>query len=52
MKNNKNAKYKTLKLLDFQHPVVGFVEAFGILTILGFGTLMVFLSYRLLIKKN
>jgi len=34
---NKNAKYKTLKLLAFQHPVVGFVEAFGILAILGFG---------------
>ena len=27
---NKKAKYKTLKLLAFQHPVVGFVEAFGI----------------------
>ena len=23
---NKNAKYKTLKLLAFQHPVVGFVR--------------------------
>ena len=34
---NKNAKYKTLKLLAFQHPVVGFVEAFGILAILGLG---------------
>jgi ATP-binding cassette subfamily B protein len=34
---NKKAKYKTLKLLAFQHPVVGFVEAFGILAILGFG---------------
>jgi len=30
-------KYKTLKLLAFQHPVVGFVEAFGILAILGLG---------------
>ena len=30
---NKKAKYKTLKLLAFQHPVVGFVEAFGILAI-------------------
>ncbi len=34
---NKQAKYKTLKLLAFQHPVVGFVEAFGILAILGLG---------------
>ena len=34
---NKSAKYKTLKLLAFQHPVVGFVEAFGILAILGLG---------------
>ena len=34
---NKNARYKTLKLLAFQHPVVGFVEAFGILAILGLG---------------
>ncbi len=34
---NKKAKYKTLKLLALQHPVVGFVEAFGILAILGLG---------------
>ncbi len=34
---HKKAKYKTLKLLAFQHPVVGFVEAFGILAILGLG---------------
>jgi len=34
---NKKAKYTTLKLLAFQHPVVGFVEAFGILAILGIG---------------
>jgi len=34
---NKKAKYKTLKLLAFQHPVVGFVEAVGILAILGLG---------------
>ena len=34
---NKKAKYKTLKLLAFQHPVVGFIEAFGILAILGLG---------------
>ncbi len=37
LRENKNAKYKTLKLLAFQHPVVGFVEAFGILAILGLG---------------
>ena len=35
--NNKKAKYKTLKLLAFQHPIVGFIEAFGILAILGLG---------------
>ena len=37
LSTNKRAKYKTLKLLAFQHPVVGFVEAFGILAILGLG---------------
>ncbi len=37
LRNNKKAKYKTLKLLAFQHPVVGFIEAFGILAILGLG---------------
>ncbi len=37
LNTNKKAKYKTLKLLAFQHPVVGFVEAFGILAILGIG---------------
>ncbi|MDC3019774.1 ABC transporter ATP-binding protein/permease [Prochlorococcus sp. AH-736-E15] len=34
---NKKAKYKTFKLLAFQHPVVGFVESIGILAILGLG---------------
>ncbi|KGF87974.1 ABC transporter ATP-binding protein [Prochlorococcus marinus] len=34
---NKKAKYKTLKLLAFQHPIVGFLEAFGILAVLGLG---------------
>ena len=34
---HKKAKYKTLKLLAFQHPIVGFIEAFGILAILGLG---------------
>ncbi|WP_288246360.1 ABC transporter ATP-binding protein [uncultured Prochlorococcus sp.] len=37
LSTNKKAKYKTLKLLAFQHPVVGFIEAFGILAILGIG---------------
>jgi len=37
LSTNKKAKYKTLKLLAFQHPVVGFVDAFGILAILGIG---------------
>jgi len=37
LSTNKKAKYKTIKLLAFQHPVVGFVEAFGILAILGLG---------------
>ena len=37
LKINKNAKYKTLKLLALQHPVVGFIEAFGILAILALG---------------
>ena len=41
LRNNKKAKYKTLKLLAFQHPVVGFIEAFGILAILGLGTLRI-----------
>ena len=34
---NKNAKFRNLKLLAFQHPVVGFIEAFGILVILALG---------------
>ena len=37
LRNNKKAKYKTLQLLALQHPVVGFIEAFGILAILGLG---------------
>ena len=37
LSENKKAKFKTLKLLAFQHPIVGFVEAFGILSILGIG---------------
>ncbi len=41
LSTNKKAKYKTLKLLAFQHPVVGFVEAFGILAILGIGAVRI-----------
>jgi len=37
LKVNKKAKYKTLKLLALQYPVVGFIEAFGILAILALG---------------
>ena len=37
LKQNKKAKYRTLKLLAIQHPIVGFIEAFGILAILGLG---------------
>ena len=38
---NKRAKYKTLKLLALQHPIVGFIEAFGILAILALGALRI-----------
>ena len=41
MRSNKQAKYKTLKLLAIQHPIVGFIEAFGILAILGLGALRI-----------
>ena len=41
LKSNKQAKYKTLKLLAIQHPIVGFIEAFGILAILGLGALRI-----------
>ena len=41
LRSNKQAKYKTLKLLAIQHPVVGFIEAFGILAILGLGALRI-----------
>ena len=37
LKINKRSKFKTLKLLAFQHPIVGFIEAFGILAILALG---------------
>ncbi len=34
---HRNAKYRTLKLLALQHPVIGFIEASGILAILAIG---------------
>ena len=39
--NNKKAKLKTMKLLALQHPIVGFIEAFGILAILALGALRI-----------
>ncbi len=41
LKLNKRAKFKTLKLLALQHPIVGFIEAFGILAILALGALRI-----------
>jgi len=41
LKVNKKAKFKTLKLLALQHPIVGFIEAFGILAILALGALRI-----------
>ncbi len=41
LRANKKAKYKTLKLLALQHPIVGFIEAFGILAILGLGAVRI-----------
>ena len=38
---HKKAKYKMLKLVALQHPVVGIIEIFGILTILAIGTLRI-----------
>ena len=35
---HKEAKYKTLKLLALQHPVIGFIEAAAILSVLAIGT--------------
>ena len=35
---HRKARYKTLKLLALQHPVIGFIEALGILSILAIGT--------------
>ncbi len=41
LKVYKRAKFKTLKLLALQHPIVGFIEAFGILAILALGALRI-----------
>ena len=34
---HREARYKTLRLLALQHPVIGFIEASGILLVLGIG---------------
>jgi len=41
LKINKRAKFKTLRLLALQHPIVGFIEAFGILAVLALGALRI-----------
>ncbi len=38
---HRRAKYKTMRLLAFQHPVIGFIEAAGILCILVIGALQI-----------
>ncbi|MDC3171306.1 ABC transporter ATP-binding protein/permease [Prochlorococcus sp. AH-716-E13] len=38
---NKIAKYKTLKTIALQHPIVGFIQASGILAILGIGAIRI-----------
>ncbi len=38
---HRNARYQTLRLLALQHPVVGLIEATGILTILAIGALRI-----------
>ncbi|WP_413315905.1 ABC transporter ATP-binding protein [Prochlorococcus marinus] len=38
---HRNAKYKALKQLALQHPVIGFIEAFGILVVLAIGALRI-----------
>ncbi len=38
---NKNAKYNTLKIIALQHPIVGFIQASGILAILGLGAIRI-----------
>ncbi len=41
IKHHRKARYKTLQLLALQHPIVGFIEAAGILTILAIGALRI-----------
>ena len=41
VKEHRIAKYKTLKLSALQHPIVGFIEACGILSILVIGALRI-----------
>ena len=38
---HRKARYRTLRLLALQHPVVGFIEAAGILAILTIGALRI-----------
>ncbi len=38
---HREARYRNLRLLALQHPVVGFIEAAGILTILAFGAIRI-----------
>ncbi len=38
---HRNARFKSLKLLALQHPVIGFIEASGILIVLGIGALRI-----------
>ncbi len=38
---HRKARYRTLRLLALQHPVVGFIEASGILTVLAIGAIRI-----------
>jgi len=38
---HRKARYKSLRLLALQHPIVGFIEASGILIVLAFGALRI-----------
>ncbi len=38
---HRKARFKTLKLLALQHPVIGFIEAFGILIVLAIGAVRI-----------
>ncbi len=41
VKLHRKAKYKALKQIALQHPVIGFIEAFGILIVLAIGALRI-----------